>query len=218
MGIQSSNGKRFRTGINILMKQSNLTKIAAEKTALDMKFLSRDSVAWLQKRMSMFSLVNRIHDEIVKESPIRGRLNFRLGGLYHFVYDPITKDDLPYWDRFPLCIPLERYSDGFLGLNLHYISPAMRAALLDKLMPLAIMTTENDPARLRITYDILNSTRRYKEFRPCVKRYNLSNIRSKILEVHPKEWEVALFLPTERFVGEKKQKIYQESKKQITGR
>ena len=56
-----------------------------------------------------------------------------LGRMYFYFYDPKTKDMLPYYDRFPLVIPIERYSDGFLGLNLHYISPKQRVILLDKL-------------------------------------------------------------------------------------
>jgi hypothetical protein len=199
----------------MISQQSKLTQIALEKSGLDLKNLSRESLTWLENRMKMFSLVNRIHSGIVKESPIRAVSTFKLGGLYHFAYDARTKDVLPYWDRFPLCIPLKRYGDGFLGLNLHYLSPRMRAAFLDKLLPLAIMNSDNDVVRLRVTYDILTSTTRYKEFEPCVKRYLTSNIKSKILEVHPNEWEVSLFLPTERFVGATKKQVYQESEQQI---
>ena len=41
--------------------------------------------------------------------------------LNMFVYDPKYKKTLPYYDTFPLVLPLERYSDGFLGLNFHYL-------------------------------------------------------------------------------------------------
>ena len=40
-----------------------------------------------------------------------------IGRMYFYFYDPKTKDKLPYYDRFPLVIPIERYNDGFLGLN-----------------------------------------------------------------------------------------------------
>ena len=45
--------------------------------------------------------------------------SFIKGRLYFFLYDPKTKDELPYYDRFPLVLVLEKYDDGFLGLNLH---------------------------------------------------------------------------------------------------
>ena len=58
------------------------------------------------------------------------------GNLYMFFYDPKTKEDLPYWDKFPMVLVLENYSDGFLGLNLHYLPPKFRVAFLTKLMKL----------------------------------------------------------------------------------
>ena len=56
-----------------------------------------------------------------------------IGRMYFFFYDPKTKETLPYYDRFPLVLPVKRYIDGFLGLNLHYIHPKYRIILLDKL-------------------------------------------------------------------------------------
>ena len=56
-----------------------------------------------------------------------------IGHMYFFFYDPKTKDKLPYYDRFPLVIPIQKYNDGFLGVNLHYIHPKHRIILLDKL-------------------------------------------------------------------------------------
>ena len=50
----------------------------------------------------------------------RGR-NVQFGKLNMFMYDPKLKKKLPYYDTFPLVLPIESYSDGFLGLNLHYL-------------------------------------------------------------------------------------------------
>ena len=60
--------------------------------------------------------------------------NTVIGKMYFYFYDPKTKERLPYYDRFPLVIPIEEYKDGFLGLNLHYIHPKSRINLLDKLI------------------------------------------------------------------------------------
>ena len=51
-----------------------------------------------------------------------------IGRMYFYFYDPKTKDTLPYYDKFPLVIPIERYPDGFLGLNLHYQSIQMESS------------------------------------------------------------------------------------------
>ncbi len=56
-----------------------------------------------------------------------------IGKMYFYFYDPKTKESMPYYDQFPLVIPIEKYNDGFLGLNLHYIHPKHRMILLDKL-------------------------------------------------------------------------------------
>jgi hypothetical protein len=88
-------------------------------------------------------------------------------------------------------------------------------AFLDKLLNYAILDDENNPTRLRITYDILTASRRFKEFRPCIKRYLFSQIKSKILTIEPQEWEVAIFLPTHLFKGAKPQKVWQESVNEI---
>ena len=189
---------------------STLTKIAQQKTALEQTFLSRKSVTWLQGRMKELKSPMTLAREISKEKSRQGGM-FQMGGLYHFFYDPLTKKDLPYYDIFPLVIPLKKKDDGFLGLNLHYLPTKYRAAFLDKLMGLAVMTVDNEPQRLQITYEILASTQRYKEFRPCLKHYLNQQIKSKILTVQPEEWETALFLPTANFMKAPISQVHKES-------
>jgi hypothetical protein len=189
---------------------STLTKIAQQKTALEQDFLSRKSVTWLQGRMKELKSPMTLAREISKEKSRQGGM-FQMGGLYHFFYDPLTKRDLPYYDISPLVIPLKRKDDGLLGLNLHYLPPKYRAAFLDKLMGLAVMTVDNEPQRLQITYEILASTQRYKEFRPCLKHYLNTQIKSKILTVQPEEWETALFLPTANFMKAPISQVHKES-------
>jgi hypothetical protein len=134
--------------------------------------------------------------------------------MYFFAYNPSTRDDLPYYDKFPLVIPLKREPDGFLGLNLHYLPIRYRIQLLKKMLPLAMYDGE-DIRRLRISYDILNSSSRYREFRPCIKKYLLPNIKSRIIKVESNEWDTALFLPVHQFKKTKVQKVWKDSVEQI---
>jgi len=189
---------------------STLTQIAKQKTALEQDFLSRKSVTWLQEKMKKLKSPMALAKEIAKEKSRQGGV-FQMGGLYHFFYDPLTKRDLPYYDIFPLVIPVKRKDDGFLGINLHYLPPRYRAIFLDKLMGLAVLNTNNEPQRLQITYDILEATQRYKEFRPCLKHYLSTQIKSKILTVQPEEWETALFLPTANFMKAPISQVHKES-------
>lgn len=198
----------------ITPKTSTLTRLTEQKTALDQEFLSKKSIAWMQEQIKeLRTSPIKLAKEIVTEKG-RPKGRFRIGGLYHYFYDPKTKDDLPYYDVFPLVILLRKDKDGFLGLNLHYLPPKLRAIFLDKLMKYAILNDDNEPERLRITYDILTATSRFKEYRPCIKQYLNSQIRSKIITVKPQEWETAIFLPTAVFRKAPIAKVYRESTQQ----
>jgi hypothetical protein len=189
---------------------STLTQLSIQKTALEQEFLSRQSVAWIQNEIKGLRSPLKLAKEIASEKDRQGG-RFLMGGLYHFFYDPATKGDLPYYDIFPLVIPLKRHPGGFIGLNLHYLPVRMRAMFMDKLMNLAITNEQDEPKRLRLTYEILTATQKYKEFRPCLKQYLTRQIKSKILTVRPSEWEVALFLPTASWRGAPASKVYKES-------
>jgi len=134
-----------------------------------------------------------------------------IGKMYFYFYDPKTKDSMPYYDRFPLVIPIERYKDGFLGLNLHYIHPRHRINLLDKLSEIASNKTYNENTKLRISYDYLAASSRAFEATPCIKRYLFSHVESRFLEIHADEWDIAVLLPMESFVGATKNKVFAES-------
>ena len=135
--------------------------------------------------------------------------------MYFFFYDPKTKAELPYYDTFPLVLVLERYPDGFLGLNLHYLPVKYRIAFLNKLMPLAVLDDSDEIKRMRVTYDILDASRRYKAFRPCVKKYLYGHFRSKLLTVQPNEWDVATMIPVHQFKKAKPSQVWHESIEQI---
>ena len=193
-----------------MAKTSTLTQIANSKTGLDMDFLSRQSFAWFQKNVQELRSPIKLAKEIANEKSRQGG-RFQMGGLYHFVYDPKTKAELPYYDIFPLVIPLKSDGDGFIGLNLHYLPPKYRAAFMDKLMQFAITNENDEPKRLRVTYDILTSTRNFREFRACIKHYLNNHVKSKILTIKPEEWETAMFLPTAVFKGAPLSTVYKES-------
>jgi len=199
---------------------STLTQLATQKTALEQGFLSRQSVAWFQEKIrELKKQPKQLAAEILNDKTRKTR-RFVMGGLYHFFYDPLMKDGnrLPYYDIFPLAIPLQKDIDGFLALNLHYLPVKYRALFMEKLMNFASLNAEDDPKRINVTYDILNATKRYSEFKPCIKKYLNSQIQSKIIAIEPFEWETALFLPTAMFKGATQSKIHKESINKIKGR
>lgn len=134
----------------------------------------------------------------------RGRDNTVIGKMYFFTYDPKHKATLPVYDKFPLVFPIERYTDGFLGINLHYISPSERAWLLNNLLKFRNNTKMNATMRLRLTYDLLQGTKKLASMaRPCVKRYLFGHVRSRFIEILPEEWSNAIELPVADWVTRK---------------
>ena len=192
------------------MAESKLTLLAKERSSTDMKLMSQKSLAWLASRISEIKNPGAIPRGISRET-YRQVTNFKLGGLYCFFYDPKGKDTLPYYDRFPMVLTLERYNDGFLGLNLHYLPFQYRVAFLGKLMKFADQGAPGEIDRLRVTYDILSASKRLKEFRPCIKRYLTGHIQSKVLAIQPNEWDIAAFLPLQQFRGATEETVWKDS-------
>ena len=123
-----------------------------------------------------------------------------IGKMYFFHYDAKHKDTLPVWDKFPLVIPMEYYSDGFLALNLHYLDAYSRLALLDKLHDFINNDKYDDTTTFNLSYDLLAGARRYSLINGCVKRYLHQHIVSSMIYIEPKHWETAIFLPTQKMV------------------
>lgn len=145
----------------------------------------------------------------------RGVSRIELGNMYIFNYDAKHKDTLPYYDRFPLIFPINTAKGGFLGINMHYLPPQLRAKLMDGLYSTVTNDNYDETTKLKISYGILNGAAKYKEFKPTVKHYLNSQVRSQFMYINPAEWDIALFLPTAQFVGATKQKVYADSRKII---
>jgi hypothetical protein len=138
-----------------------------------------------------------------------------VGRMYLFMYDPKLKQELPYYDKFPLVFPFRRVKGGFYGINMHYLPPLMRAKLMDALYTIVNNQAQDDTTKLRISYQILSRASRFRYFQPCVKHYLNNHVRTRFLWVPADQWETALFLPLERFVGATKQQVWRDSKRMV---
>ena len=138
-----------------------------------------------------------------------------IGSMYMFNYDPKWKDELPYYDRFPLVFPFRKVPGGFYGLNLHYLPPPLRARLMDALYDYANNTRYDETTRIKLNYQLLTSIAKLRFFSPCVKHYLNEHVRSRFMYVYPSEWDIALFLPTERFTKQSKVTVWNDSKRML---
>lgn len=166
---------------------------------------------WYRDTAQEMSRVNQ--SQIFKGAGERLTSRIEPGNMYMFLYDPKTKDQLPYYDRFPLVFPFDDAEGGFYGINLHYLPYKLRAQLMDALYELASNSKYDESTKLRMSYQLLNRARKFRNFKPCVKRYLANRTQSQFVYIYPSEWDMALFLPTERFQKATKDKVWQESRK-----
>ena len=71
------------------------------------------------------------------------------GRMSMFIYDPKTKQKLPFYDTFPLVLPFELIRGGFIGLNFHYLPYGLRFKLLEQLQQFATNTKFDQSTQLR---------------------------------------------------------------------
>ena len=140
-----------------------------------------------------------------------------IGQFYFFQYRPEYAKRLPYYDRFPFVLVIDRQgTDTFLGLNFHYLPYDLRARLFDAMYPEAKVDPKKPlRAKLEMTYDDLRSVSKYKAFQPCVRRYYTENLVTPLLQVGATDWDLALFLPVHQFAKASPEAVWSNSRQQI---
>ena len=191
--------------------QKIVDEAASQNVILDN---SRESLEWLRKKYASLKPSTFTEAKFLKDQD-RRRMNPLVGRLYMFLYNPKTKAQLPYYDRFPLVFPYKKVPGGFYGLNLHYLPPKFRALLMDSLFQTLSNTRLDESTKLRISYKILDSSSKYRWFKPCVKHYLTNHLQSTLIYVDPSEWNLALFVPSEQFRKDSKANVWQDSIKAV---
>lgn len=136
------------------------------------------------------------------------------GRMFMFTYDPKLKQKLPYYDTFPLCIPIDLSSDSFLGLNLHYLPPGLRAKMMDALWEVTMNKDSMDEkTKIGASYEVMKGISGLKPYKACIKRYLYSNVTSRFLFIEPEKWDIALMLPTQRFQKASINTVYKDSRR-----
>lgn len=169
------------------------------------------SEEWFSQKVKELQIPSR--NKLLKDTALEKRTKPLVGDMVMYFYDPKTKEDLPYYDRFPLTIMVGPAPGGFTGLNLHYINPVARARLLNELFKLAPKDLKPDSRLQRLRYDLLQGVRKYKEFEPCFKRYLTSHVKSQMSRVPMTDWETAIYLPIQQFKKKSSRTVWAQSRK-----
>jgi hypothetical protein len=134
-----------------------------------------------------------------------------IGKMCLFTYAARTSNDLPYWDRFPLIFPFGPAQNGFYGINMHYLPLPYRAKLMDGLYDYASDDNYDENTYINMSYNMLNAVSKLKYYRPCVKHYLNTGLRSRIAVIPADSWDIALFMPMERFQKANKYTVWEDS-------
>ena len=176
---------------------------------------TRSSREWFRRQAEQSNVApSRLMSENRPKQVSGGGLE--VGSMYLFNYDPKYKKELPYYDTFPLVFPIEEVKGGFLGLNMHYLPLRMRARLMDALYSLSSDKKYDENTKLRLSYNILKASSRYKLFKPTIKKYLRSQVKSRYMKVDAVEWDIALFLPIQRFQKASAQQVYKDSREMVS--
>jgi hypothetical protein len=182
---------------------------------IDDTIRQRDTRTWFRNAAQEVSSVNSNLMMRDKKNSVSMLDEKSIGSMYMFFYDPKHKDTLPYYDIFPLVIPIGFKAGGFLGLNLHYLPPYLRAVLMDKLYQTISDQKYNEATRLKVSYQLLNGYSKFRYYKPCVKQYLFSHVGSAFLQIQPRNWDMAIMLPTERFQKKSKNLVWKDSKELV---
>ena len=163
------------------------------------------STQWYRDKIKEFGkpgAMDLIRDGKRNNRPFFGRLNM-------FIYDPKFKRTLPYYDTFPLVLPLERYSDGFLGINFHYLPIPLRIRLLDRLVDFSNDTDFDKQTRLIVEYQ---TVKRIRLVKPTIHKYLAGQVKSQFRRIDADEFMIATLLPVQRFKKASANEVWKDSR------
>lgn len=169
---------------------------------------TQDARDWYRNTASKFQVSP---SRLMKENASKSTNLIEPGSMLLFNYDPKHKKDLPYYDTFPLIFVVGPAEGGFHGINMHYLPLRQRAVLMDALYNTINNNRFDSGTKLKISYQILKSAATYRFFKPCFKHYLNKHVKSRKILIDSVEWDMALFLPLQRFQKASSSQVYTDS-------
>lgn len=194
------------------MSKKEAAKVLTKFRRTNIRLDDDRATHWLASNLSKIKSQMRPYAFIDSSKTITKRSEMTPGRMVFYGYDPKTKDSLDFWDDFPIVVILHPKPKGFLGLNLHYIPPDMRAYFLNDLIDYVDDPNwdayNNYKALIKVTYPILKYTRKMYPFKNCIKRYLFNHIVSDIAFIPSAEWKSVPFFPLDQFQGATREDVW----------
>jgi len=157
------------------------------------------SINWYKKKVAdlsnKISAARLMRGGKLKKAPTFNKLHF-------FKYNPKLKATLPYYDMFPLVMPIQSAPGGFLGINFHYLPIPLRMRLLETL----------DKRGFRGDYRKLKNIR---EIKPTLKHYLKRQFVSGFLELEEDDYAPSIFMPVAQFRKASASQVWRDSRRMI---
>jgi hypothetical protein len=116
-------------------------------------------------------------DNVLKRDQNTMRVFPKLFSLMLFQYKAKYREELPYYDKYPLAFVLDFKPKSFFAVNLHYYKPEQRIGIVQSLIKNKI-----------------------PRFETGAHKYLLSEVKTPYLDLAEAEWETICVLPLEEFV------------------
>jgi len=167
------------------------------------------SARWYRNAASLIA-DKATQTKLMREGKLNGRPS--AGRMNMFVYDAKTKAKLPYWDAFPLVLPVDTFKGGFVGLNFHYLPYGVRFKLLEQLQSYASNGKFDSSTKLQVGYSNLKGQSIIK---PAVKKYLWRQVRSNFRRIDVDEMAIACYLPVADFQGASLGRVFAAARRVI---
>ena len=176
---------------------------------VDLQDKALKSASWYRNAASLIA-DRATSAKLMRDGKLLGQPS--AGRMSMFVYDPKTKAKLPFYDTFPLVLPIDTFRGGFIGLNFHYLPYGLRFKLLEQLQQFSTNSKFDQSTRLQVTYDAVKNIGLIK---PAIKKYLFRYVRSNFLRVDVDEMAIAIYLPVAKFQKASIGKVFADSRRKI---
>lgn len=188
------------------------------------KYSENKLVKWYRtqiEKLKITEFTTQLGNDFTSQGELRSNRP-KDGSLNLFFYSPKHKNKLPYYDRFPLIMPIQRFNAsyrgnkksgaGFIGLNFHYLPYVMRFKLLTDIIPRGRL--DGSVERVFVRYPDIKSI---QLARPVIKRYLLENVHSDYRYFRLEDYMTILMAPIEDFAKAGKTQVWSDSRRIAVG-
>jgi hypothetical protein len=122
------------------------------------------STRWYRGKVSSLGGGSMTATQHITQGKSTARPNYGMMNL--FSYRPEKGDKVPFYDVFPLAIPVARKRDGFTGINFHYLTIPQRVKLLN-----ILVESFKDGENNKLDMTIQGSECKFDVFKTGCRRY-----------------------------------------------